>query len=1595
MGFAWISIRRRLHAFAFVSLATLCVLPVSDAEAQALDDNALVPAMIATVVTHDLGIPIGLLPFPITQLAGETAQYVANIGLKVYRPWLRPSKDGNFDNLAFLPDSDGDGDACSFHFYLPSATAEYENLFGIVPIRSPYYDEATNTTYLWQDRWGVLTPPRIYHANSKARLSVRGAEPVRRYDEAIDAFTGAYYPILDAYSPSLDMPRVLGLPQPNRVDHDGQLAVTGPQEVYLPVGYHTMEWSAATQLNAITDIIVPGLLLASAVHSEFKTAKGGLKVAKKVKQSGIGDDVVDQADNAADAATALGGKNKFDSIWEGFITRKEPGPIGKKFVKKLGEEIARKLLCPVLEKVLLYGVSVVDAETGAFLESQGQLTDLERKALDVIQRQAFEARLPRETDALKTFVCEDSTNAADFIKFVVGDLLRTFGLEPFVTSDTGVSVIYQTVRILDDVPPLWSASPAPVYLEATDFGGTRRYRAIAGLRAAAAERVSDNCGRVPELLDNTPEFLPLGQTIVTWTARDLGPNPSDDQDYAPTSTQIIIVEDTQPPLLLAPPSKVIEATAGVPLGEADIGDAVAIDLADVQPLIANDAPPGTVFPLDQRRVVQWTATDKSGNAAQASQRITVKTEGTNTQPVAYASSAATLTAERVDIRLTAEDFDILDGIADPLSFRIEAYPQKGEFIAPLLPFFIEDYRTKPGDGVGDDYDPTIDLDLFVYIDSTYCQSGLVAPKSFVHEARFVQVTDAGVRYVLDEFFECPPFNESVVTKRRFSKWNAAGDFLGQLRLGPNGEDWPLGDAFVLDRDGLLYYNTSLEPGSSSDTLGLWKCDPDFVDIDAASGCDEVAQFTSSSSAPVNASRFAYARVDSNGEVVYLADDRSIFAFELDDSGAAARYLGELGPKDGDTIIEDWFGTTPALEVGSDGSLYIADEEHHRIHKIAPTTIDVAGEPTIGDYVGWAGRCTGSSNKACDDTNERSRGYSCTFEPDSCTPTLAQRTTIAERALFFGAGQGQFNTPKYIAIDPNDVLYIADYENERVQRLSPDGSFAGEAVSDGSGVNKGDRPSFVLGNIGKPESVSVNSSQFYVVDRDEHFVFVFGTLPFKEITDNGATVTYVSDQDFPNPNDSDVDFFMFSVSDGLAVSDAALVQVAVSRNFRPPVALVGSFTTDEDTSLDAFELPADDPDGIAGKDFLGLDTLTYTVTAEPEHGTLTGSGAYRTYTPDADYYGEDRLRFKVNDGRDDSDEGTLLIRVQPVNDPPLLTIEVPERVALGFSTLVTSTFTDDPSESYEAAADWGDGELDETGGLVEDTNGDPHIEGVVVSAPPMPGTEGKTFAQHTYEELGPRTVEVCVTDSGMLPGCDSAEINVEELVSLGIGGRVFAEPLANDEITQQQLDDDTNFTYELTIVNALPSVGDGLTAVEVTLHADLPNLSFGAIESSRGTCERTGTALACALDNLEPGAEVTVTIAASGPGNLICNEDFDIEATLTTLSDALENEMEFLLSVELVADEIDGSCDGGTGVPDGGVPDGGGPGVIDPGETSSGCTCRVTGPSDYDTSFILLVLAFGVYRWRRRRTRATPCRLTSKPPWPNSSSESSKAPLSVR
>jgi len=96
----------------------------------------------------------------------------------------------------------------------------------------------------------------------------------------------------------------------------------------------------------------------------------------------------------------------------------------------------------------------------------------------------------------------------------------------------------------------------------------------------------------------------------------------------------------------------------------------------------------------------------------------------------------------------------------------------------------------------------------------------------------------------------------------------------------------------------------------------------------------------------------------------------------------------------------------------------------------------------------------------------------------------------------------------------------------------------------------------------------------------------------------------------------------------------------------------SVTTDEDSPLvgnvlaDNGNGPDSDPDGDAL-------TVSTTPVTDPENGTvvLEDDGSF-VYTPDENFYGEDKFTYEVFDDNGDVDTATVTVAVNPVNDDPV-------------------------------------------------------------------------------------------------------------------------------------------------------------------------------------------------------------------------------------------------------------------------------------------------------------------------------------------------------
>ncbi|MEO5957702.1 MAG: Ig-like domain-containing protein, partial [Opitutaceae bacterium] len=119
-----------------------------------------------------------------------------------------------------------------------------------------------------------------------------------------------------------------------------------------------------------------------------------------------------------------------------------------------------------------------------------------------------------------------------------------------------------------------------------------------------------------------------------------------------------------------------------------------------------------------------------------------------------------------------------------------------------------------------------------------------------------------------------------------------------------------------------------------------------------------------------------------------------------------------------------------------------------------------------------------------------------------------------------------------------------------------------------------------------------------------------------LADSGAARTYT-----PASNYHGSDSFTFRVRDSEFPSSPATVTLTVTPVDDRPTANPQSLQTPEDTAL-AIVLAGSDVEGSA---------LTFAVVIQPQHGTLSGTGANLTYTPAPNYNGPDTFTFKANDG----------------------------------------------------------------------------------------------------------------------------------------------------------------------------------------------------------------------------------------------------------------------------------------------------------------------------------------------------------------------------
>ena len=118
-----------------------------------------------------------------------------------------------------------------------------------------------------------------------------------------------------------------------------------------------------------------------------------------------------------------------------------------------------------------------------------------------------------------------------------------------------------------------------------------------------------------------------------------------------------------------------------------------------------------------------------------------------------------------------------------------------------------------------------------------------------------------------------------------------------------------------------------------------------------------------------------------------------------------------------------------------------------------------------------------------------------------------------------------------------------------------------------------------------------------------------------------------------------------ISDGIIgdLNNPLMLYVVESNANNTPIAESATYTLDEDNMI-TISLLASDIDG---------DALNFSITDFPYYGSATQSGGIVTYIPNINFNGIDTFIFVANDGQSNSNEGTINLIVNAVNDAPYL------------------------------------------------------------------------------------------------------------------------------------------------------------------------------------------------------------------------------------------------------------------------------------------------------------------------------------------------------
>ncbi|PJJ60346.1 NHL repeat-containing protein [Hymenobacter chitinivorans] len=230
-------------------------------------------------------------------------------------------------------------------------------------------------------------------------------------------------------------------------------------------------------------------------------------------------------------------------------------------------------------------------------------------------------------------------------------------------------------------------------------------------------------------------------------------------------------------------------------------------------------------------------------------------------------------------------------------------------------------------------------------------------------------------------------------------------------------------------------------------------------------------------------------VDAQG-TVYVADQNNHKIRMITPGGVVSTLAGTgtAGAADGPAASAQ-FSSPSGVAVAPDGTVYVADKGNHKIRQIRN------GQVTTLAGTGTAGRVDGAPGTAQfnQPTGIALDGGGTLYIADQGSFTVrilrgGQVATLAGSGLNGDldgpAGSARFRSPTGVAVDARGNVYVADMLNQKIRLISPDGQVSTFAGSGGAGATNGTGPqiTFYL-----PFSVAVDARGTVYVAEDGTFI----------------------------------------------------------------------------------------------------------------------------------------------------------------------------------------------------------------------------------------------------------------------------------------------------------------------------------------------------------------------------------------------------------------------------------------------------------------------------------------------------------------------------